>query len=407
MRLAMSSVALAGGTVMWLAAMVLAPKLALAATPGPFGGGNGTVSTPYAIATAAQLEYWDSHQSAFVNADFVLTHDINLGDYAWTPISQFNGTFDGQGHRISHLQVDSSEEPAGFIANLSGVVERASFSAVKIYGSTFVGGVAGIVGPSGVIEGCIVSGLVASDASAGVGVQPSVGGVAGVSFGALSRCTSRVTMADSPIGAEGVGGLIGFMQSGSAELCVSTAMLNAPDSTGVGGLVGRMAGGLLDDSYATGTVAGLTDVGGLVGSLWNSSTVQDSYSLTRVNASSGRAGGLIGDQYQITDVPTVLSSFWSPTLSGHLTSDGGQSLSLSQFHSVQTFDNPAVGWDFTAVWDRKTTVNDGFPYLRSERPASQWPGWAVPLIKILCIPVAVAVILLVGKAALKRRRKPE
>lgn len=40
--------------------------------------------------------------------------------YVWTPLQNFSGTFDGQGHTIYGLYASSNREPVGFIANADG-----------------------------------------------------------------------------------------------------------------------------------------------------------------------------------------------------------------------------------------------------------------------------------------------
>ena len=61
-----------------------------------------------------------------------LTADIDLSNFPnWTPIGIyaynhfFNGTFNGQNHQITNLQVDAKATETGFVAGLFGVVGSA------------------------------------------------------------------------------------------------------------------------------------------------------------------------------------------------------------------------------------------------------------------------------------------
>lgn len=74
---------------------------------------------PTTITTADQLKMWRRLAEDYVEGDEVkLGADIDLGGYAWTPVPQFCGTFDGQGHKIYNFTISSEDEKVGFIAQL-------------------------------------------------------------------------------------------------------------------------------------------------------------------------------------------------------------------------------------------------------------------------------------------------
>jgi hypothetical protein len=76
-----------------------------------YAGGDGTSASPYLISTAEQLAYFSNQVNAGNNYSgqyFKLTADISLAGKQWTPIGEsqanyyfFNGTFDGDGHKIT------------------------------------------------------------------------------------------------------------------------------------------------------------------------------------------------------------------------------------------------------------------------------------------------------------------
>ena len=94
---------------------------------------------------------------------------------------------------------------------------------------------------------------------------------------------------------EDVGGLVGSMDEDST-LTASYATGTVNGSGNVGGLVGSMSEGTLTASYATGTVNGNGNVGGLVG-LMGGGTLTASYATGTVNGGDGMVmivGGLVG-----------------------------------------------------------------------------------------------------------------
>lgn len=84
-----------------------------------FGGGSGTESDPYVIATDLQLAKLardinnSSTQSNCVGQYFVLSNDIDLSSALWMPIGTWNqnvqryfyGKFDGQGHTVKNMRM--------------------------------------------------------------------------------------------------------------------------------------------------------------------------------------------------------------------------------------------------------------------------------------------------------------
>lgn len=81
---------------------------------------NGTFC-PNVIMTADQLKTWRrlASRGAYSAGDEVkLGADINLGGYAWEPVTEFLGIFDGQGHKIYNFTVSSDAQKVGFIADL-------------------------------------------------------------------------------------------------------------------------------------------------------------------------------------------------------------------------------------------------------------------------------------------------
>jgi hypothetical protein len=237
---------------------------------------------------------------------FRLTHDLDLGSEANFYIPYLAGEFDGNGHRILNLIInsDSASQVAlfGYLA-YGGKVTQLVVDSVSVTGACMVGGLVG--GNNGIVSDSYCSGNIAGDDCVGgmigynwngsvsnsysagsVAGKRDVGGLVGINGGALTNCHSSSGI----IGSYSAGGLAGTNR-GSVANSYSTGSVTAGYC--VGSLVGINKGGL-SNSYSSGTVTGWYSVGGLVGV--NSETVSNSYSIASVTGRSD-VGGLIGSNH--------------------------------------------------------------------------------------------------------------
>ena len=100
---------------------------------------NGTFC-PSIIMTAAQLKTWRRLASRGIyeeGEEVKLGADIDLDGYAWTPVPEFLGIFNGQGHKIYNFTISSDADRVGFISTLgsSGGGEAAVLKDV-VFGSS-------------------------------------------------------------------------------------------------------------------------------------------------------------------------------------------------------------------------------------------------------------------------------
>ena len=94
---------------------------------------------PPVIMTAAQLKMWRRLASAgaYSAGDEVkLGADIDLGGYAWTPVSEFLGIIDGQNHKIYNFTISSDAERVGFIGTLGSSNGEAAMLKNVVFGSS-------------------------------------------------------------------------------------------------------------------------------------------------------------------------------------------------------------------------------------------------------------------------------
>ena len=163
-----------------------------------FAGGNGTLENPYLILNKAQL----NNVRNYLGAHFKMTSDITFdaSDFAsdgtyynqgsfWMPIgtysAPFTGTFDGNGHVISGLQVNASGNgnvyaglfgcSGGIIKNLGMMKGNMTATVTSTSSKAYAGGVAGEIF-SGTVDACYNTGNVAAMRS---GLDANAGGIAG------------------------------------------------------------------------------------------------------------------------------------------------------------------------------------------------------------------------------------
>ena len=240
---------------------------------------------------------------------FILTADIDMEGQVFTMAiiaadidslnggfqgTAFTGTFDGNGHKVTHFTIVKSGsnwyfglfgkiDIGGSVKNLG--LENCSVSGSS-YSSWYVGGLVG--NNNGNIINCYSRGAVSGSSC--------VGGLVGLNdSGSISNCYSTGAVSDTS-GSSGVGGLVGVNNYGSISNCYATGAVISGDDFCVGGLVGDNYSGSISNCYSTGTVSGPWYVGGLVGGNNYSGSISNCYSTSAISGSVGSSniGGLVG-----------------------------------------------------------------------------------------------------------------
>lgn len=310
--------------------------------------GKGTEDEPYQIGTAqemAWLAYAVNNQMESEGYCAVLTADIDLGYCQWPVIGvlsgngqrAYTGTFDGQGHTVSGLNITSlgGRQKLGlFGVAQDAVIENLTvrgnidLTGVRSYDTTtgyIIGGVLGSGEGGGVtIRSCVsqvdISVSFVNDQKA---QNSAVGGLVGRLSGSgsheITNCRNegRIYTAFEPGayylggsgGNGGQGGIVGFIgASAQLERCVNTGTVYAGRATGVGGIVGNAGdsgvtitlnqcanqgavsndtGGVLLRKGGTGGIIGLAPTGSV--------TVSSCYNTGAV-AGSAIVGGILGGE---------------------------------------------------------------------------------------------------------------
>ena len=279
--------------------------------------GSGKEGDPYQIATADDLLKFaklvndgETTANAVLTADIVLNEKIEVDDNGavtnqeklseWIPIGNiideedpdsfgYTGTFDGDGHTISGLYIDSSSANYqglfGYVGT-GGTVKDLSVSG-SVSGGMFVGGIVGY-NNGGTVTGCTFSGSGSVSGNSYVGGVVGVVGVVGDSSGTVKNCynTGDVT------GGSYVGGVVG-QNSGSVENSYNTGNISGDISVGSSGGVVGWNSGSVENCYNTGSVTSSgSNVGGVVG--YNVGPVKNCYNTGTVTGTYDYVGGVVG-----------------------------------------------------------------------------------------------------------------
>ncbi|MBR6407022.1 MAG: hypothetical protein IKS19_00310 [Clostridia bacterium] len=329
-----------------------------------------------------------------------LTCDIDMSDlHDYRPIGSserpFNGTFDGRGHSITGLTFyDGSADACGLFGRTgkSSIIKNIALEDCSFSSRGNIGGIC--MDNGGIIENCSVdckitsltsdrnsfAGMIAAvnsgeiigcTASGSIGFAGKCGAIAGMSSGTIYRCAG-----DAIINCAGgsAGGIVGKAEGCKITACGYSGVING--TKGAGGIVGKAEnceitdcafrgeilsadvaagiacdanGSLIANSYSAGSVSADTAAGIVIGNSPNSSTVENCYSASALDASVccplAPDGIGVRHSFFLSDRP------------------GENALSETEMKSRRfAYElNQAVqnGW---SLWTRRDGENDGLPF---------------------------------------------
>jgi len=420
----------------WTVVAVCVLVLALGrAALAQYGGGTGEPNDPYLIYTPQQMNAigadpndWDQH--------FQLMADLDLAQYTGTEFNligteapvlvpgrqrgasgelvveytliPFTGTFDGAGHTISDFTYVGRDIDRvglfGYVADPNARIANLELKAPHLYVED-AGAVGALVGQlvEGVITNCCVNeAVILAEAVSHVGAL--AGNVTGGSVTSCGSNRSAVLSEDGPYGDEWyAGGLVGCLREGTLTECYVDGGVTSGHS-GVGGLLGANLLGTVDGCWATLTVKGQVDVGGLVGTnigiVTNAHATGDVWGDTRVGglvgyntgargrglgvyahgeiASCYATGMVIGQEFVGGLVGAgagpITECFWDVEASGQETSAAGLGLTTAEMMTAAPF--LAAGWDF--VCEAENGTEDIWYLPEGDYPHLVWELEAAP-----------------------------
>ena len=260
-----------------------------------------------ALGKKCTLDTWSQNKTV------ELTSDIDLSAMDFTPIPSFGGTFRGNGHTISGLQLTAKGsyqglfryvQASGKIENLTvkgviapegnpkylggiagqndGTITYCAFAG-NITGKAYIGGIAGATSKTGAISYCTAQGNFLSESY--------TGGITGQNFGILTNCQNHANVNTTPITRKksladleadnnidlselrstenlsittDTGGIAGYSK-GKIDNCKNDGTIGYQHvGYNTGGICGRQAG-VISNCENNGTVYGRKDVGGICG----------------------------------------------------------------------------------------------------------------------------------------------
>lgn len=223
----------------------------------------------YHVKTAAGLKAWAKEVNNTVHTDddetdidCILENDIDMTDVTWEPVkaahgaydNYFRGTFNGNGHTISNLTINTTSTraagtpPTGFIGTLNGgTVKNLTLRNVNITGKSYTGAIVGSCINGSYIYCCQVTGKVTGTSS--------VGGIVGCIWNSkILACSSMCDVTGTvKIDAKNIGGIIGEANGATVISCYANGKLSMPSESDnnnyMGGITGYDDNGIYTACY--------------------------------------------------------------------------------------------------------------------------------------------------------------
>ena len=270
----------------------------------------------YQIGTGAELAWFaQTVNGGTLNINGVMTRDIDLAGYNWTPIgnknAQYAGTFNGNGHKITNLVIINEAYASGVGAGLFGYGKDCTIQNLTVIGSisltnsasvsqAYVGGVLGGGSNVSLIN---VHSAVDITITRVKGNWVRVGGVFGSgSCKEITNCSYTGTLA----GYQYCGGIVGYITEGTISGCYNAGTVTTV-STYAGGIVGSNAGGHTVGCYNVGTVTAAGDYAGGIAASSSSGKLTNCFNMGAVSAKS-KAGSIAGNISK--DTATVTDNYY-------------------------------------------------------------------------------------------------
>lgn len=326
--------------------------------------GDGTKENPYQINTLTQLQninkdsvtlsqnyilmrdldFSDSNNDGIKDDPYDSDKDLNNGNWTALGISNskpFIGTFDGNGHTITGMNINLPSNMyqglfgyTGTFVDKDTIIKNIGVIDANIKGKQNIGGIVGWNKNTDILN-CYSTGNI-------VGLETNVGGVVGTnekgtitnsySTGAVSGkftvggiigwnvsgTIENSYFGGTLVGNNSTGGIIGKNNTGGVvKSCYSTGNISGDNMTGgiigvneglilscystgsltgknsIGGIIGSQSSGTIEDCYSSGDLSGNNGLGGIVGT--NFATIRNSYSTRNIAGTDNNIGGLVGD----------------------------------------------------------------------------------------------------------------
>ncbi|WP_066494850.1 fibronectin type III domain-containing protein [Abyssisolibacter fermentans] len=301
--------------------------------------GLGTAEEPYIILTKDHFLEINNNIIAY----YELGNDIDFLGEELTPINEFTGTLDGNGHYIKNYVIkgEGKDNQGLFKKATDATFKNLKLDQVTVTGKDNVGALLGS-GKEVVIENVNV------EETGKITGNDYVGGLVGSLEGSINQSSSKVEAS----GNNYVGGLTGYL-SGTARECYAEGKVAGTNE--IGGLIGRIYNTytIVKNSYALGEVEGSEFTGGLAGYVQGND--QKAYVTNCYSASKSKVP-LIG----YTAAIKVTESYYDGIASRY---EPQKSTDVALLTSDMTQQAKFDSWDFDTIWNIEEGTS--YPYLRN------------------------------------------
>ena len=276
--------------------------------------GAGTELNPFQISNETQLRMI----ADFSDACWILTNDVELTS-RWTPVAEFTGTLDGNGYRISGLELYDEEgywpNESAFIKVNQGTIRNLHVSGTATFQSSHLGGAILVYQNEGTIENCSLKGSLHLILSSQYSTNNSECG------GMVSHNT----------------------ESGVIENCYTRLSVTGQAGTA-------------DRSKLYHTSLFVNDNDGLVRNCYSASQSTSATDTYEGFSASSRNTDCYESCYYDKDLPGIAASELDESFHKYPRTTAAMKMQYNY-----------TGWDFTQTWAMDESINDGYPYLQNER----------------------------------------
>lgn len=313
--------------------------------------GQGTEEDPYLIATAEDLKEFRDLVNGVTAADDAartasarLTADIVLDStVSWTPIStagavanQYGGTFDGDGHKISGLYINSQSTNQG----LFGTANGATIKNLKVEGSVtssknYVGGIVGKIQADTSLVNCSFSGSVACTMNS---TSAYAGGIASYVNSTGCSFTGCVNYASVTSVAYAAGILTNGKKSCSISNCYNAGAIKGSNCAGI---TAYFKAGTLKNCFNVGDISTEgTSCGGIFS--WSAVNAANCYYTSPAESKDLGGGGTDGTKVEFVSASDLGDAFKEGTDHPLLTWEEGGSTSSKAVVNITVSESDGV-----------------------------------------------------------------
>ncbi len=340
-----------------------------------------------------------------LSGKYIITQDIDMDGYNWTPIGTseepFTGILDGNKKIITNFKINNDNVTSATSIGLFGCTRNATISNLFIKDANIIvkqpytsvievniGALAGTANQT-VFKDCIVTGSINAESIR----KGSVGGVAGkaiiCSLTNLTNAANVSIKTDAKLTTISIGGIAGTARSGIINQCsnrgdiFASGIFSEDESRAV--LAGGIAGGTEDcanqilNSYNQGTVGvdfttPSTCVGGIIGDCWYVKNCYSTGEITLPKNFSGCVGAIAGEFWtsvldtnpapRIENVYYSNEGLYTSYVCSNPPADDSAFINAKKLTAEEFKDkNLFTGFDFNNVWDMD---ENSFPVLKKQ-----------------------------------------